>query len=535
MEVMGNIFRYYVHLAKRWAWLLVLGAVICGSATYLISTFLRPVYQASAYLIIDIGTAAHPSITESLQAVPTFAQLITTPAVLNPVVMQHPGMSTQDLVAMISVRPQTNTQIIELDVQASNPRLAAELANQVSESFAQYANAGAGGQETVQIIPAQVPSLPAQPRPLEDASVGGLVGLLLALMLVALFEWIGNRAKSVEQIQELLGTEIIAVVPRFSRRTRKFQTRQITDEKYQMISASLNVAQTNKPFKLVMFTSALAGEGKSTIAKNVAVNLAQAGKQVLLIDLNIHRPAQAQLFHLDNQFGLTDLLDGKSGSAQLGLYSQLTETPGLYVLTSGKRQINSSELLQSLVTTQIFSHLKQTRFDYVLLDAPPLFAVAETRILASWVETVVLVVNSSCTPCKMLERTRRILQRMEMTRILGVIVNQSSWHTYEDAHPYKLNQPRPKSEPQFVIEQVTMELPTVTTMLLRAPERARSERLETHFPDTGENEQVVTETPKYIIRPSLSLNGLTMPTNGLTRRDFQIDSPADTSQSLQNS
>ena len=57
---MGNIFRYYVLLAKRWAWMLVVGVVICGGATYLISTFLRPIYQDSAYLIIDIGTSAHP-------------------------------------------------------------------------------------------------------------------------------------------------------------------------------------------------------------------------------------------------------------------------------------------------------------------------------------------------------------------------------------------------------------------------------------------------------------------------------------------
>src|SRR5262249_6590922 len=154
-----------------------------------------------------------------------------------------------------------------------------------------------------------------------------------------------NRATSVEQIQELLGTEVITTVPRFSHRARQTKTRQITAEKYQMISARLNVAQASKPFNLVMFTSALAGEGKSTIATNVAMNLAQAGKQVLLIDLNIHRPMLAQLFHLHNHFGLTDLLAKKSEKMQLGLYSQLTEVPGLYVLTSGKHQMTSSELL----------------------------------------------------------------------------------------------------------------------------------------------------------------------------------------------
>ena len=171
---MGNLFRYYTLLAKRWMWMFIVCVLVCGSATYLISSFLRPVYQASAYLVIDVGASAHPSISDSLQAVPTFAQLITIPTVLDPVVAQHPGLSLSDLLSMLTVKPQTNTQIIELDIQTANPQLAAELANQISQSFARYANATTPG--TVQIIPASTPAFPAQPRPLQEAGIGALVG-----------------------------------------------------------------------------------------------------------------------------------------------------------------------------------------------------------------------------------------------------------------------------------------------------------------------------------------------------------------------
>src|SRR5258707_12190389 len=301
MVVMANFLRYYMLLAKRWMWMMVVCAIVCGSATYLISSFLRPVYQTSAYLIINVGASTHPSISDSLQAVPTFAQLITIPTVLDPVVAQHPGLSSQDLLAMLAVRPQTNTQIIELDVQAASPQLAAQLANQVSQSFAHYANANAPG--TVQIIPASAPAFPAQPRPLQEAGIGALVGLILALLLSVLFEWISNRPGSAEQIQKLLDVDILAQVPRFSPRVR-----QSAIEKYRMVCASMDVAQASFPFKLVMFASALAGEGKSTVASNVAIHLAQAGKRVLLVDLNIHRPALAQAFHLPEQAGLTNVL-----------------------------------------------------------------------------------------------------------------------------------------------------------------------------------------------------------------------------------
>jgi capsular exopolysaccharide synthesis family protein len=517
---MGNIFRNYIRVAKRWMWMLVVGVVLCGSATYLISTFLRPVYQASTYLIVDIGDTAHPSVTESLQAVPTFAQLLETPTVLNPVVAKHPGMSLSTLVGMLTVKSQADTQIIELDVQSPDPALAAELANQISQSFVSYVDASAGNQDLMQIVPAQVPTLPAQPRPLEDAAIGAGVGLLLTLLLAMLFEWIGNRATSVEQIQELLGWDVLNVVPRLSHGARSPAARQVIAEKAHLLGASLELARARKAFKLVLFTSALAGEGKSTVASQVAVHLAQSGKRVLLIDFNIHRPMLAQLLHVSQQPGLTDLLSKQGDLRQIASYCQKTGTPGLQVLSSGGQRMPSATLLQALTSTRLLSRLQDSAFDYILCDAPPLFAVAETQMLAPLFETLVLVVNGARTPRRMLERTRQTLQRLSGVTVLGVVVNQSSWQEYADAHPYTLAlpQPQPQNALSYVIEQVTMELPAHPAGLLSA---AAQDRLQpAPFPDTGEHEPVQVEEPEYVIRPSFSLSGLTLPTNGLTRRAF---------------
>ncbi len=519
---MGNLFRYYTLLAKRWMWIFVVCAIVCSSATYLISSFLRPVYQASAYLIIDIGASAHPSISDSLQAVPTFAQLITIPTVLEPVVAQHPDLSLPDLLAMLSVKPQTNTQIIELDVQATNSRLAADLANQVSQSFARYANATTPG--TVQIIPASAPPFPTQPRPLQGAGIGALVGLVLALLLSILFEWMSNRPTSVEQIQKLLGAEILALVPHYSRRAR-----QTAVEKYRMLCAGLDVAQAGHPFKLVMFTSALAGEGKSTIASNVAIHLAQTGKQVLLVDLNIHRPALAQEFHLSEQVGLTNVLARDSNPLLIERYAQATTLPGLSVLLAGTQKMSSAEFLYALTDTQLFSQLKQAPFDYVLFDAPPLLAVAEAQLLASSMEALVLVVDGSHTPCKALLQIRQLLWRIQATRVLGIVVNQSAWRDYADTHPYALPQLAPANRAsQWLVEEVmpesptevTLELPTMVMKLL-PPAPPVSGLGETCLPDTGESERIGNPFSERVIRPGLSLSGLTMSGNGLVRRTLR--------------
>lgn len=198
---MGNRFRNCLLLCRRWGGIVIAGVLIYGGTAYLISAFLRPVYQASTYLLICVGAPSHPSVTESLQAVPTFVQLITIPAVLNPVVEQHPGMSLQELLTMIAVRPQSKTQIIELDVQADDPLLAAELAKQISQSFSDYANASAPG--TVQIIMANAPALPAQPRSLQAAGLGAATGLLLMCSLILFFGRISNQAGKTVQDQKV--------------------------------------------------------------------------------------------------------------------------------------------------------------------------------------------------------------------------------------------------------------------------------------------------------------------------------------------
>ncbi len=147
----------YTTIAKRWAWLIVLGIVICGGGTYAISKLKHPVYQASATLVLSVCTPSSSTsecINGSLTALSTYAQLLNNPVVLNPVLAQHQGLTLNQLNTMLSVKPQSNTQIIELDVQSTNPQLAMQLANEVSQGFSQYVNASYPA--TVRILPAQL-------------------------------------------------------------------------------------------------------------------------------------------------------------------------------------------------------------------------------------------------------------------------------------------------------------------------------------------------------------------------------------------
>jgi len=420
---------YFRLLARRWAWLIILGIALCAGATYVFSKLIPPVYEASATLLIkscssaNSNSSAYDCLTASTGAVPTYAQLLTNPVILGPVVAQHPGLTLEQLTSMISVKPQSDTQLIELDVNADNPRLAMQLANDISSSLTQVVNSQLPG--TVQVLPAEQPTDPIRPRPLQYTGIGALVGLGLALSLILLFEWSDDRLANPEEVQQLLGMETLAFIPKLSRFQRKKQAKEIPvlAEEYRILCAHLSVAQAIKPFKLVVVTSTLAGEGKSTVAANLASFLAMTGKQVLLVDANLHHPALDQHFRLDNHQGLSNVL---LGQMEVDLDGQATDMPTLRVLTVGTASPHSAELLQSPLTSQLFEDFKNAPFDYVIFDAPALLPVADTLILASYIQATVFVVDVSKAWRRALLRARRVLDKTH-TAVLGAVINKSQW------------------------------------------------------------------------------------------------------------
>lgn len=436
---MHNPLNRYTMILKRWAWMIILGIVICGGSTYVVSKLVHPTYQASSTLILNdctVQASAYDCTTAGLEALPTYSQLITSPTVLNPVIAQHPGLTLQQLTAMISVKPQSNTLLVDLDVNNSDPQLAAELANEVAQSFAQFSNTQLPG--TVQVIPAQVPVDPIGLKSTYAAAIGALVGLGLALALIVIFEWIDDRLTSPEEAQELLGIDAMTIIPRLTRHQIKLKAEKIPAlaEGCRILCASLNAAQTIKPARLVMVTSPLAGEGKSIVAANLASFMALSGKRVLLVDANLRDPALDQYFPLDDQRSLSHAFFKAWTQMNVELDGQPTDIPTLQVLSAGLTPSNPAELLQSPAAEQVFEHFRNTsNFDYVIFDTPPLLPVADTQVLASYMQATILVVDASKTPRKVLTRTRQTLKRTHIT-VLGMVINKSPWPDFGNIHQY---------------------------------------------------------------------------------------------------
>jgi capsular exopolysaccharide synthesis family protein len=222
--------------------------------------------------------------------------------------------------------------------------------------------------------------------------------------------------------------------------------------------------QKVKPFKLVMVTSALPGEGKSSIASNLASFLAMEDKRVLLVDANLPSPALDQHFQLDHRPQLPSPFRQTWAEIEKHLDGQMTDIANLYLLTAGGLPSNSTGWLESPGVNQLFEHFTKAPFDYIIFDAPPLLSVADTQVLASSVQAVVLVVDVAKTPRKVLLRAKRMLDRTR-TMILGVVINKSGWPEQGQTHPYLSD-----GQPPPVDMATARSIPRTASAMIKPPD-----------------------------------------------------------------
>jgi capsular exopolysaccharide synthesis family protein len=188
-------------------------------------------------------------------------------------------------------------------------------------------------------------------------------------------------------------------------------------EQYRRLAATLHQAQVEKSIRVVMVTSAVAGEGKTLTAANLALTLAESyGRNTLLIDADLRRPAVHELFDVPNVSGLSD---GLRATAEQKL-SLRRVSPRLSVLTAGQPDQDPAGLLTSESMRRIVEEAAAA-FDWVVIDTPPVGLLADAKLLAAMVDTVLFVVHAASTPYPVVQRAIEALGRQ---RVLGVVLNQ---------------------------------------------------------------------------------------------------------------
>jgi capsular exopolysaccharide synthesis family protein len=189
-------------------------------------------------------------------------------------------------------------------------------------------------------------------------------------------------------------------------------------EAYRTLRTNIQFSKTDGDLKTIMFTSSGPGEGKSTTIANTAVALAQAGKNIILLDCDLRKPVQHKIFHKRNR-GLTNILVEE---VPVQNFIQDTEIDNLRILTSGSIPPNPSELLGSKKMQELLDYLKK-QADYLIIDVPPVIAVTDACVLASKVDGIILVINSGSVRPEMAQKAKDLLIKAN-GHLLGVILNR---------------------------------------------------------------------------------------------------------------
>lgn len=382
-------------LRKGWIFIVVLTLVgVAAAAAY--SIVKTPEYQATSKVFVSIQSSG--SISDLTQGgsflqnqVKSYADVVNTPVVLQPVIatLDLP-INVDQLAAQVSASSPLDTVIVEISVMDTDPRQAAEIANAVAASFENVVTGlvaeNAEGVTPVKITLLQqalIPFAPSSPNVPLNIALGALVGLALGVGIAVLREALDTRVRNEHDVELITDAPIIGGIA-YDQGTPqnplvvKDDPRSPRSESFRTLRTNLqflNVGQTARSF---VVTSSVPGEGKSTSAANLAIAVALAGKNVIIIDADMRKPKLAEYLGLEGGVGLTDVLVGR---AQPNDVIQRWGDTNLYVLPAGKVPPNPSELLGSQAMITLIRGLESS-FDTVLFDAPPLLPVTDAAVLA---------------------------------------------------------------------------------------------------------------------------------------------------------
>ena len=273
---------------------------------------------------------------------------------------------------------------------------------------------------------ATVPKTPVKPRRGLNILLAMILGLFVGTGSALFLEYMDDTLKTQDDVDTLLGLPFLGYVP-LSEQNGKVDTAIYTDptsnlaEAYRSLRTGVLLSSVDKTPKMLLVTSPLPSEGKTTTASNLAVTMARMGERVLLVDADLRRSNIHRVFGLDNANGLTEIIAGQSGLKE-NLHT-LTDVENLSVLTGGAPPPNPAELLVSNKMKDLLDSVRND-YDRVILDSPPLLTVSDPLSLSSFVDGVVMVVWGGNTSRDMVVKASRALVSVK-ANLIGVVLNKA--------------------------------------------------------------------------------------------------------------
>ena len=446
-------------------WLFLGIFVSIPAAVYLISTQVPKTYETSAMIRTQTTALQVPGIAgSSLSTIGSEPQLISSPRVAEAAARELERRGSRAGISAGSVRadPLTTstgaqTDLLQIIAQAETAGDAAAIANAYASAVdtvrtreklrdidramdklrAQSGDARDEGTElelasqlqqlraaraaeedsTETVVAATPPDTPISPAPRRNTALAAVVSLLLALGAVALRERLDRRVRDPNELEPLLGTSLLSLIPRAAFPGARPAAASVR-EAFRTLAASLVYFNIDRPLGTVMVSSPTKGDGKTTVAVHLATALAKDGATVILVDGDLRHPQVAEWLGIEPSTGLTDVL-----TKQAALRDSLVEVDVgdglLRVLAAGSRPPNPARLLSSEGMRSLLVELSE-RADIVILDTAPILSVSDAVPLLETVSGTVIVAKIGATTRDALQRMRQVIEAAG-GNVLGVV------------------------------------------------------------------------------------------------------------------
>jgi len=419
MEVLSTI-------KKRIKLILIMTILITLASGILVYYGTKPLYKASTSILL--GKNGSEKITNSDVVLyqdlsKTYLEIAKSRRVTEITSEKlKDGTTASDIQNSILVDIAKDNQVVTIFSEAITAKSAANMANAFAEAFINECQSLLGSDNAQIIDNALVPENPVPISKIENIAIT-LLGALIFSILIALFiEYMNHTIKNVNDITKYSDIPIIGVIPKtkVSELIVEKKPESFASQAYRTLRTNIQFPSNNKNLNIILVTSAGVDEGKTTVAANLALTIAQSGKTVLLMDCDLRNPSLHKVFKVSNRKGLSDILSENLEIRKAVIY--ISER--LDILTAGDLHNYPSELLASLKMSNFLKEL-QSKYNNIIIDSPAILSVTDAQVLATKVNGVVYVVGAQKCSIEAMKRSRELLKVIN-ANVIGAVLNNTT-------------------------------------------------------------------------------------------------------------
>jgi polysaccharide biosynthesis transport protein len=510
-----NLVDYWRVLVRR-KWIVVAAVLMALLGSLIMSLLQDPIYEAEAQMLVEPRSSAEvfeedPALNvQTLErAIDTEIQVLEGQRVRERV---QSDLGLDELPPEVNGSPVGTTDVVMVSVRSEDPRAAQMLADAYVSAYTEtrreqavesLSATGAELQATIDDLQAQIdaeadpeqratlvaqqatfkqrldqlrvdaalttggasvvkaaelPDDAVEPQPLRSAALAAVVGLLLGLVAAFLVEFVDDSVRTDEDLEAITDKPVLAVVPTEpppDNRPIAFSVPQeFAVEVYRGLRTNIQFLGLDAPMKVIQVTSSIPGEGKTTTAANLGVVLFQAGHEVVVVDGDLRKPQLHELFAVPPAPGLTEALLGEPIEMVVNHLD-----PGLHVVAAGHVPPNPSEMMSNPRVGAFLRDLA-VRYEFVVVDAPPVLPVSDSVALARWVDGILMVVQADRVSKRDVTESLARLERIGAS-VFGLVLNRAATTAGEGAYGYGYGygygyrkpappSPPPRQEPTMV-------------------------------------------------------------------------------------